>query len=181
MTCTPKTDAIIAAHGLTMDAVLEEDGGRRKASRWRVTIKKGPIEWVTTYHMGAAHRELPERLDVRTFPRRVAERDKAEFAKARFRTAVTPYEERLLKLSQPTPPTLPGILWSLAVDAEQVRHGQSLSEFGSDLGYTDLQEGLDAYNGCLDEWRALVRFGLDLDELYDAVTSDDECEGQDNA
>lgn len=170
-----RTQAIIAHHGLTMDAALEKDRGHKGPSRWRITIRKGTVEWTTTYHMGAVHRELPERitLDGEIFPRRVTGRERAEYERARFKSARTLYEEALLSMSKPVPPKLPEVLWSLAMDAESVRHGQSLSEFGRELGYTDLQEGVNAYNGCLDEWRALVRFGLDLDELYEAVMADD--------
>lgn len=81
------------------------------------------------------------------------------------------WNERVQKYAIPLTPVLGDVMYCLVSDASYVRDGQTLKEFGQDLEYTDLQKGVDAYEGCLKSWRGLASLGADFDAL-DALLQD---------
>ena len=73
--------------------------------------------------------------------------------------------QEIMDKSRPEQPELANVLYSLVMDANCVRYGQTLSDFGKDFGFTDLQDGVKAWEGCHASWQGLTRLGLDLDKL----------------
>jgi hypothetical protein len=144
LTEAQRHDAVTAL-GLSLSATCTDKGDVNSPSVWGVNLCRQGRNYSTEYTMGAAYRKY--RALGMGFPE--------------------PWQSKPIKggESRPIPPTQMDVLACLVMDAGCVRHGQSLSDFGHDLGYSDLQKGLDAYNGCLESWRGLVRLGLDLDAL----------------
>lgn len=149
--------------GLTMTAECVDKGDwRSKPSKWRVSLlrrlgSKHP-SYTTEYTMGCAHREVQARRNVFG--------GVGEWVRVPQRLGgKTNHDVEVLDSSRPMQPKLADVLYALVMDASYVRHGQTLSEFGKDLGYDDLQAGITAWEGCLAAWRGLVSLGLNLDEL----------------
>ena len=139
------TEAVDALN-LTLTATVTDPGDINTPSKWGVNLCRNGRNYSTDYTLGAAYREQRVRRG-------------APWKPVPFRGANGSYENR------PTTPKLLDVLNCLVMDAGCIRHGQRLSDFGADLGYTDLQKGVEAYEGCMASWRGLVHLGLDLDAL----------------
>jgi hypothetical protein len=115
--------------------------------------------------MGAAYRVMPKKVFYQDYQPEGL--DKAFRPGKRVPTfgSISLHTEGLLKLSTPEPPELTDVLYALASDASCVRHGQSRKDFWDELGFDDLEKGLDAWEGCLKTWRGLGDLDFNLDEL----------------
>ena len=68
--------------------------------------------------------------------------------------------------TKPNPPSLEDVVYALMMDSQCVMHGQSFDEFCEDLGYdNDSRAAKKTYNGCVKQWRKMVKLGLYLEEL----------------
>lgn len=165
--------------GIEFSAVLLEDGGYKDQSVWKVHLRRGRAEFSTEYRMGAAHREAKSNPLVgltsafakdggcRILPGDVDRALAVARGAAWRRGVMTIHLAAVFKhCTQPKAPELADVLWSLSMDAECVRHGQTLEDFCSEFGYdSDSKTAERIYNACRDEWAALIRLGLDLDRL----------------
>jgi hypothetical protein len=152
MTTTDRAERL-AADGWTLTDTCKNPGDYKTASEWDVTIARKEYGfYTTTYTMGCGlRRDKKTKKPVKT---RI------------YGTLTVDEELELRHHSEPTPPDLVDVMYSLVSDASCVRHGQSFEDFASEYGYdSDSIKALGIFNACTDVWRALVRMGADFDAL----------------
>jgi hypothetical protein len=144
------TDKGIALYS---ELVRDDFDGREGNTVWSVTITRNGQSYQTEYTQGCAHRHYRSGKPV-------------DFPYGRLTVDALMRN----KQSRPNEPVLSDVLWSLVCDAQAVMFGQTFEDFAGDMGYdTDSREAERVYNGCREEYFALVRlFGADgLEELCD--------------
>ena len=184
----------LEADGWAMTYTCQDAGGLKTPSVWAVTLtRRGGTRAVTEYTKGAAHRHwkgyksrlpwqsLPSIGTMTGFWDRYIKRgrpvqlsgkplqlkdpeDCSEGMRDHQRKAFDEYAQ----LTEPDPPTLDEVMYSLVTDVSGVRYGQTFDEFCGEFGYSnDSIQARDAYDGCVREWQNLVRMGADLDTLQE--------------
>jgi len=164
---TTHTEPKIDLTGWELTSECLDPGTYKTPSTFRVTVSfNGGKPYTTEYTQGAYYRQW-----IKRWPRA-------------FASALPKPEKTLSQLTipgckmstddlaaletctEPTPPTLEGVLHALISDAGCVRYGQSFDEFCEDSGYdNDSRKAERAYNACSDTWRGLIAAGADLDRL----------------
>ena len=143
--------------GLKIESTLLRDDfdGRKGDAHWQVTLICNGQAFSTEYHMGCAHR-------YHTTP--LGKRSSKEFVVKHGRMTI--HELERYKRSKPKNPTLADVMHSIVSDAQCVAYGQTFEQFAEEMGYdVDSRNAEGVFNGCREEYFALQRLGLDLDEL----------------
>jgi len=149
--------------GLSMSYVCVSPGNAKTESRWRVTISRGGRDFTSKYIMGCAHRRwTPQGV-------RAMAKEPKKFGPWNRGWFESLYMESFrARYSEPIPPDLADVMYSLVMDTSGVRDGQSFEDWCADYGSDpDSIKALESFNACTDAWRAMVRLGLDLDALSD--------------
>lgn len=163
--------ATLADQGWTLTHHCTDRGSYKEPSKWAVTISRDGKSFTTEYTMGSGFRQWSKRagsLLRHEWAGCFNNKRPRPGTKVPLHLGGFSVDEAhlLLTCTEPTPPELPDVLWSLVMDAEGVRHGQTFEDWAADLGYdTDSRKAERCYNACRDEWSALVRLGADFDAL----------------
>ena len=158
MTRTETIAEALAADGWTMTANLDEPGDRNTESKWSIVLarKGGKVE--CTYTMGPGHRQWTKVPGV--FSGVKGDR-LPQFGRLTVREA-----KDIDKWSEPITPTLDDIVYSLLMDTNSVRHGQTFKDWCDDFGAdSDSIKAMSIFNACRDIWAGMVRCGADFDAL----------------
>ena len=156
MTRTETIAEALAADGWALIVTLEDSGDYKTESKWSVILgrKSGTVE--CTYTMGCAHRVWKSDTKWGKSGERLPQKLSHSMYEA----------ERFSLCSKPITPTLDDIVYSLLMDTNSVRHGQTFKdwcdEYGSD---SDSIKALSTFNACRDIWAGMVRCGADFDAL----------------
>lgn len=136
---------------LWSELVRDDFDGHEGDSVWSVTITRNGQSFQTEYTQGCHFRHHPGGRPIQ--PLTIPVMTVAVAAKN--------------KQTIPNKPTLADVMCGLVGDAQCVADGQTFEDFADELGYdTDSREAERVYNGCRDEYFALIRLGIDLDVLY---------------
>jgi len=138
---------------LESELVRDDFDGREGAATWAITITRNGREFQTEYTHGCHFRHHRSGQPIRLF----APGDR-----------VTVDGIAKNKQTIPDEPILADVMHSLVCDAQCVADGQTFEDFADDMGYdTDSREAERIYNGCRDEYFALIRLcgSIDLDVL----------------
>lgn len=181
----PITDQEIITHKLESDGWslthhCINRGGYNKPSDWSVTIQRNNQSFTTEYHKGAAHRRWKRRLLFWTGTYtwsdyiQVGRRVQQILPRLKDPTKCKPEQQErqqlaideFAQLSEPESPTLDEVVYSLYMDANGVRFGQTFEDWCGEYGMdTDSRKALASYDACRNEWSALIRLGADFDAL----------------
>ncbi len=141
--------------GFAIESTLTRDNfnGLEGDSVWSVTITRNGQSFQTEYTQGChfRHHRLGQPIKPLTLSGRVT-------------VAVAAKNKQTI----PDTPILADVMCSLVWDAQSVADGQTFEDFADELGYdTDSREAERIYNGCRDEYFALIRLcgAIDLDVL----------------
>lgn len=143
--------------GVRLECTLLRDDfdGRDGQSHWQVTLVCNGQAFSTEYSMGCAHRH---------YVTPGGRRGKKAFSVPRGRITIAELERA--KRSRPNNPTLVDVMYAIVSDAQCVANGETFEDFAAEFGYDeDSRKAERAYNGCRDEYFALRRLGLDLNQL----------------
>lgn len=177
-TLTPsQVTAKLAVDGWAIHSEVIDAGRYDKPSKHNVTLARKGASYSTLYTMGAAHRVWISEPSFVTCgwqgPFTAADRKALGKPKVGNRVSVMTmygvslmHEQALLKCTGPATPEMADVLYSLVSDTSCVRYGQTFADFAAGMGLDeDSRTAERTYNGCRDEWSALLRLGADLDEL----------------
>ena len=162
--------ATLAADGWNLSYTCLDSGGRDRPSKWSCMLGRAPGRGVmqVTYTKGAAHRRwttgtaasLPYHRIIKGMGGAGNRVDQL------FGHLTILQAEAIDNASEPEPPTLDEVVWSVVTDAGSVRHGQDFAEFAGDFGLdSDSIKARETFDACRDEWSGLVRIGADFDAL----------------
>ena len=191
-TLTPEKIAkILEGRGFHLMFTVVDPGGLNKASTFSVTIYRTvndkPIETncvKTLYHKGAAHRRWSNNFN-RTYTAihgywgGEVHRGKQVQLSQKFLNLKDPAQckpeqrdhqqsifDEFAQLTEPIPPTIDEVMYAMVMDAGMVRHGQSFKEFCDECGLDDDSiKAKESYDSCTEEWRAMVRLGVNFDAM----------------
>lgn len=160
-------------HGLTMSAKPADsnplmDGMPNGAAHWSVTLACDSRTFTTPYSMGPAHRRW--KRGCTAYVRRFREFDAAKPGGSvgyipRMSVAA---KEVYDAWTEPTPPDLPGVLESLALDWSSAE-GATFEEWASALGYdTDSRRAERSYRATLESANRGRAF-LGVDAFYELL------------
>lgn len=146
-----KISQVLMAMGFTLESELVRDDfdGVKGDSVWSVTVGRNGGKYQTEYTHGCAfrHHKGGRAIDL-----------------SYGRVTVAEAEEN--KRTLPDEPAMADVMNSFVGDAQCVSDGQTFEDFADELGYdTDSRDAERIYNGCRDEYFALIRLGADLDVL----------------
>jgi hypothetical protein len=136
---------------LESELVRDDFNGVEGSTVWSVMLTRNGLRYQTEYTQGCAHRHYRNGGAIK-FPY----------------GRVTVDQAAKNKRSIPDKPVLSDVMCNLVCDAQCVADGQTFEDFAGDMGYdTDSREAERIYNGCRDEFFALVRLcgSIDLDVL----------------
>lgn len=164
------TDAITKAlseDGWALTYTCSDEGDWKRPSVWQVTLTRHGASLITPYTKGTAYRRWKDRSP---FGYRDGFVDlggeRGQKVAQRFGRLTICQAEAIDKGTEPEPPTLDEVVWSVLMDASGVRDGQLFEEWALEYGYdSDSIKARKIFDACRDEWSGLVRLGADFESL----------------
>ena len=149
-----------------------DEGSPDKESVWGVTLTRQGQSFTTEYRKGCGHRYWRKPSVAEMVGRSLHGWGTVKYIKPGQRVGQKPRRLSVLEadlwenMTEPQPPTVDEVLWSLLMDSSGIRDGQTFEDWCSDYGSdTDSLKAHKTFDACRDEWAALIRLGADFDKL----------------
>lgn len=171
MLTTAELTTKLAELGFSLETKLVKDGGWGKQSDWEVTLKYRTGEFKTEFHNGLRKWvEKPKSWEqmqaIRLYGDIVAKcYRRGQLVSSQPKNNIASRDVYIV-LTVPVEPIVTDVLYCLLSDAGCVMYGQSFEDFCSEIGYNpDSISHKKIYDACTDIWRALIRMGVNVEEL----------------
>lgn len=150
--------------GFKLSAHVIDPGNYKTPSKFGFTVSRNGQSHTGEYTKGCAHRQWKKNALGHIAKANNAREGKGAVYMGGFLSIAR--EKELLDHTEPIPPTLDEVMWSLYMDASGVRHGETFAQWCDEYGYdTDSRKAEGIFNACRETWAALVRMGADFAEL----------------
>jgi len=149
----------------TFELVRDEWDGREGQSHWKVILVRGRATYTSSFSHGS--RIYNRKAATNSFHGDERYKAGAKIRQHLGRRSVLEFETDR-DCTYPVDPELLDVLDCLVSDAGCVCNGETFEEFADNLGYdSDSRQAETTFHTCRDMQAALVRLGLDLEELQD--------------